>query len=169
MGKDLKIKNGVFENLMASSSVEKMFKAHLPARISYPFALLMKSLQGKFETFMEEKRKILEKYCDRDDEGEPVKDKAGQYSFTNSETIKTFVGEFNELMDLETKINHERVRINISGLDSLELKLTPNDILSLEPLIEFVDDREPEETKVVPIGKKAKKSKGQKGQKGQKV
>jgi len=154
-----KIKNKEFEGLMKSQGVNRLFNQTLPARLSYPLAMLMKVVQSAFDTFLQQKLVIIEKYCDRDEKNEPIRGEKGEYFFTKDNNAKEFTEEHKEFLDLETKIKEDRLPVDLKALDEIGVELSPLDLMSLGLLIEFKGP-EDKKKKVVPIKEKKKEGSG---------
>jgi len=133
-----KVKNIVFEGFQNSPVMEKLFSASLPARISYPLALLMKRVNECLEIYSAEKKKVIEKYCVQDDKGNPVIEGIGTYNFA-PEKRHLFNTEFQELQNLETTVTWDVLELSLEDLEDAGVKLSPLEILSLESIITFAD------------------------------
>ena len=100
----------------------------LPIKTAYQLARLIRELDRESTTFDESRRKIIEKYAERDENGEFKQTDEGNIIITPDQ-IHACNQEMVELLDTEIEINVEP--IEIESLASIEL--TPAQMLSLEP------------------------------------
>ena len=100
----------------------------LPIKTAYQLARLSRELDRESTTFDESRRKIIEKYAERDENGEFKQTDEGNVIIM-PEQINACNQEMAELLDTEIEINVEP--IEIESLASIEL--TPAQMFSLEP------------------------------------
>ena len=100
----------------------------LPIKTAYQLARLIRELDRESTTFDESRRKIIEKYAERDENGEFKQTDEGNIIIM-PEQINACNQEMAELLDTEIEINVEP--IEIESLASIEL--TPAQMFSLEP------------------------------------
>ncbi len=100
----------------------------LPIKTAYQLARLIRELDRESTTFDESRRKIIEKYAERDENGEFKQTDEGNVIIM-PEQINACNQEMAELLDTEIEINVEP--IEIESLASIEL--TPAQMFSLEP------------------------------------
>ena len=100
----------------------------LPIKTAYQLARLIRELDRESTTFDESRRKIIEKYAERDENGEFKQTEEGNVIIM-PEQINACNQEMAELLDTEIEINVEP--IEIENLASIEL--TPAQMFSLEP------------------------------------
>ena len=136
-----KLKAAALESLLNSQAVQKFFSSYLPAQISLPCAFLIKEMQDAYEIYAEKKREVLEKYCDRDQEGNIVfvGDNKNQYSFQDNRKI--LEEELTILINTEIEIRAEKPVIDLELLEEKsDVKLSPYNIIELSLLIDFVGE-----------------------------
>jgi hypothetical protein len=88
--------------------------------------------------------KIAEKYCRRNDKGEPIKSKGNMYTFS-PEGGESFQKSFMELLEQTNVLPFDRVAISTTVLEKMQSNLKPDecltmqDMLLLDKLFEFVE------------------------------
>ena len=115
----------------ADESIQYLRGIDLPAKLSYKVSKLILALAQEYDIIQQERRKIIEKYGARDENGELVSLRVNQYSIA-MEYIEEANTELNDLMNTEVELN-----IAPLTLDELEpYKITPKYMLGLMPFIE---------------------------------
>ncbi|MCK4260030.1 MAG: hypothetical protein KAX49_13710 [Halanaerobiales bacterium] len=134
----MKLKNGQL-NLKAIEELKNLSSLNLPIKISFKLSKIIKEISSLTKIINEEEKKILDKYGEKDKNGEFVKvlDKDGNI---NPNTIKIKKNEvencnkdMNELREIENEIDIEKIKIEDLGED---LKISPNTFLLLDWLFE---------------------------------
>ena len=128
----MKITNVFFEqNVSKESPLIKLCQCKdLPTKISYWLSRLLAHLEPLNKTYAIEKKRLIEKWCDKED-GKP-KEENGQYRL--SEHLEEFNAEYVELLDIELEID---ITIEIP-LDKIPSGvLNSYDFAQLSGLIEF--------------------------------
>jgi hypothetical protein len=83
------------------------------------------------KTFNEERQKIIQKYGNKDENGELIVDENGNVKFDNA-NIEEINQEFSSLMDTELEINADKL-----PMDSIdEFEITPQEMLQIEKFFE---------------------------------
>ena len=88
----------------------------LPVKVSYALTKAYRALQSELDLFNEQRKPILEKYAEKDADGEFVVEN-DSYKIADHEH---FGKEINELLNVETEI--EIPTIKIEALDGINLK-----------------------------------------------
>lgn len=114
------IKNILFE----TDSLNKLIQCDkLPVILSFKLRNHIKKYKELEQSYFEEKQKLINKYNISDNKGTPQ-----------------FWKEMNQLLNIETEIQNDKMQININKLpDGL---LSPADIINLENLFYFVEECE---------------------------
>jgi len=110
----------------------------LPARFTFPLRLLIKQLTPAVEAYDEARRAIAEKYCLRSDDGKPKFGVGESFLWPSADAMRGVEAEMRELNALEFEIQGERVRADLEALEKLGYRPSVQDLLDLEPLIDFV-------------------------------
>ena len=97
----------------------------IPAKVSYWLARFSEKLQDELKSMEKARLKLIEKYAEKDKNGNPLfkKDKDGNqlnvYDFKDN-NLEKFSVEFNDLLKEEFEVDLNP--INISVLDDIKLK-----------------------------------------------
>ena len=123
----MKIKSGIIYNALQTINnlSEKPMKVSLTAkllRLSY-------DLQKENEIIEKQRRDILTKYCDKDENGQPMIDENGNVTFNNG-NIDEVQKELNELSNIEVDIIDRN--ITEQELENNNLELTINEFALIE-------------------------------------
>ena len=98
-------------------NLNTLTKRILPAKLSYAISRNTKLLVEEYQTMAEERQKILEKHCLRDENGKPaLKDNA--YTYADDELKNAAIKEQTEL--LETEIEVDIMVVPVSILEKCE-------------------------------------------------
>lgn len=98
-------------------NLNTLTKRILPAKLSYAISRNTKLLIEEYQIMNEERQKILEKHCLRDENGKPVlKDNA--YTYADDELKNAAIREQTEL--LETEIEVDIMMVPVSILEKCE-------------------------------------------------
>ena len=110
-------------------TLQKLVGIKLPLKSSYAVFRLAKEIDAQKEFFIEEERKLIEKYNGSINE-------FGRISFENPANFEPFAQEYAELNNLEVELK-EKLPIVIK-LDVVEGgEFAPADFFSLEGIIDF--------------------------------
>ena len=123
----MKIKSGIIYNALQTINnlSEKPMKVSLTAkllRLSY-------DLQKENEIIEKQRRDILTKYCDKDENGQPIIDENGNVTFNNG-NVDEVQKELNELSNIEVDIIDRN--ITEQELENNNLELTINEFALIE-------------------------------------
>lgn len=103
----------------------------LPVKTAFKVARLIRELDKENITFDESRRKIIEKYAERDDNGVIKQTPEGNIQL-QQDKIEECNNELVELLNTTIEINVDK--INIDALSDIEL--TPAQMINLEAFIE---------------------------------
>lgn len=110
--------------------LESTAEKQLGVKVSYIIAKNIKNINKELELFNEEKIKIINKYSEKDEQGNP---KINNNNFILVKGKEDLVNkEYNELLDIEIEIDIKK--FNINEIDS-EAKFTPNELIELDFMI----------------------------------
>jgi len=124
----MKIKNEALVNSV--QVLRKLNNAELPVRVSYKLAKNIKSIEKELNIYEEEKQKFINKYCEKDDEGNNKINEDGTIKIIDTEKWNK---DIKELLDIEAEINMEK--INIDELGKSDFKITPSELSLIEYMI----------------------------------
>lgn len=109
-------------------------KKQLPVKVGFAINKNMKGIEDAAEAYTAEQRKLLDKYCE--------KDEFGQFKLEGNEFVlrdkKAYGEEINELLDIENEIQIHTVSLDdIEKCDSEKFDaLTPDELSLMEFMIE---------------------------------
>lgn len=116
--------------------INKFIDNEIKASAAFKLSRIIKDLSSIIEDKIKHEQKILEKWCEKDADGNVVvpKDDDGN-AIANSVKISdmtAFNKEMNDLMLVETEINHNRLNFDDLGLEKASVK----DIIKIDFLFE---------------------------------
>ena len=112
------------------TTLAELSNKEMPIKISYRIAKILDALGGEYDFYRKKIQNILQKYGEKDDEGQLII-KDNQVPFIK-EYADAATKELEELQNID--INLPDVKINISELE--DIKLTPLQVNALKPFIE---------------------------------
>jgi hypothetical protein len=129
----MKITNEFFEqNNTPDAPLVKLCKCNgLPAKTSYWLSRLLQKLEPLNEVYNAERKKLIEKWCDKKD-GKPDAEN-GQYKLT--EHVAEFNAEFQELLAIELELGMNEIIIPLDKIP--DGVLNPFDYGKLIGIIDF--------------------------------
>lgn len=122
----------ISELLNSTEVLQKLSRTDLKAKPSWKVARLLKSADVEIQEFNDTRLKLIQKYGQKDENGELVTDADGNCQIIQ-ESIAQFSSELNELLNTDVEINADRIRIE----DIEHLDFTPAEMSILEPFIDF--------------------------------
>jgi len=129
------------EAVRAAQSLPIILDREIPAREAFLFARLSAQLSQELKIFEETRFKLIEKYGERDDNGNLIQED-NHYKISDPEA---FQKEYNELLNHEIEVTFDP--IDISRLDGINFK--PRDLINLSVLLKDGGDID-ETSEVVP-------------------
>jgi len=105
----------------------------LPFKLSYKIAKHIKELDPILTAYQETHKKLIEKFCNKDEEGnvltKKVKDPNDQEVevYDLDETNEEYQKEYSDLLNVENEVNIEQISIN--EFEDVDVK--PNDVMSI--------------------------------------
>lgn len=103
----------------------------LPVKTAFKVARLIRELDKENATFDESRRKIIEKYAEREESGE-IKQTSEGNIVIQPDKIEECNREMIELLNTTIDINADKLNIDALG----DIELTPTQMLGLEAFIE---------------------------------
>jgi D-lyxose ketol-isomerase len=108
-----------------------MSNKEMPIKTSFKVARIAKELDKEYQLFNETRRKAIETYGEKDENGELKIDDKGNVALI-PDKIETFSAEMNELLNNEVSLNTEP--FTLSELEGITL--TPAQTSTLLPFVE---------------------------------
>lgn len=122
------VKLGDIKGLL--DGLSQLTSQKLPIRLSYKISKLIKQLMGEYKDFEEARITICQKYCNRDEKGNPI---MINNTFTFNENIN-LINEMNELLNIDLNIDFSPLLL--SELEENNIKLSPQELTGLDKIIE---------------------------------
>lgn len=104
------MKNKEIENVLRG--LTSAYKKRLPAKLSYVMAKNKSKLYSELNDIVEQRTKILESYCIKDEQGNPIIEN-NQYKFADEEAKKAAINEYDELLELEAGVKLVKIPFEV--------------------------------------------------------
>ena len=115
----------------ATDTFSKIMQQSFKGSLAFKIARLVRELKKELDTFNEERRKLLDKYCVNDENGEFEILENGNIKLI-PETVNEFNNELDILMNTEIEINADKL-----PMDSIDdFDITPQEMMTLEAFFE---------------------------------
>jgi len=115
----------------ATETFNKIMQQSFKGSLAFKIARLARELDKEMQTFNEERQKIIQKYGNKDENGELIIDKNGNVKFDNTK-LEEINQEFNSLLETELEINADKLPMD--SIDNFEI--TPQEMLNIEVFFE---------------------------------
>lgn len=125
------IKITVNDMVKSTETFSKILKQSFKGSLAFKIARIARELEKEMQTFNEERVKLIEKYAEKNENGDFVTDENNNIKINNSK-IDEINKEFDSLLNTELEINAEKLLIN--NIDDFEL--TPQEMLNIEKFFE---------------------------------
>jgi len=128
------VRNEVFEVVQNNPVLKALAESKdVPVRISFRLAKVLKVLDENLKMYLGVKQRLIEKYCKRNEMGEPVIEN-NQYTVP-PENLETFQKEYFELLTLEIDLGVDKIKAKFDDIPNGLVSTT--DILFLETFFDF--------------------------------
>lgn len=104
------MKNKEIENVLRG--LTSTYKKRLPVKLSYAIAKNKSKLYSELNDIVEQRTKIMESYCIKDEHGNPLVED-NQYKFENDEAKGTAINEYEEFLELESEVKLIKVPFEV--------------------------------------------------------
>lgn len=154
---------GEIEIIITGMSLGRILnKPHLTSKLSTKLARIIIILQAEFKLNQEEKRKISERYADKDDKGDPIIGEDKNFKFSPLAEYKALreIEEYMKAPALPNEVYPEmvKVRVDLSKFKNsykdkdgqLQLVFTALDMVALNGIIEFIGESPDEDAQDKP-------------------
>lgn len=120
--------------LNSEETLKKLMDVPMKGKVAYKLARIAREVDKESQLFNDERNKLIEKYAERDEEGNFKPNENGQIyvDVTNLERVEQFTNEINELLETEIEVNAEKLSLN----DLDETGMTPKDFNKMMVFIE---------------------------------
>lgn len=117
--------------LNSTETFSQIMQQSFKGSIAFKVARLARELNKEMETFNTERQKLLEQYCEKDENGELKVLENGNVQVI-PEKLQEFNQEFTNLLETEVEINADK--LPMSCMD--EFEVSPQQMLDLEVFFE---------------------------------
>ena len=117
--------------LNSTETFSQIMQQSFKGSIAFKVARLARELNKEMETFNAERQKLLEQYCEKDENGELKVLENGNVQVI-PEKLQEFNQEFTNLLETEVEINADK--LPMSCMD--EFEVSPQQMLNLEVFFE---------------------------------
>ena len=98
----MKVKSAIISNGLRT--ISELAEKPMPVKLAAKILRLAENLQKENEIIEKQRRLIIEKYADKDEQGELIINSEGNVSFKEQKTAEEAQNELNELANLEVEI-----------------------------------------------------------------
>lgn len=105
----------------------------LPIKISYAIAKNVSKIENELKIYNDERQKLLDKYCIKDEKGKNKIDENNQLKISD-ENLDDWNKSINELLDIE--INIDIHKFNKEDLLNSNCEMTPSELMLIDYMIE---------------------------------
>lgn len=105
----------------------------LPIRVSYAIAKNVSKIESELKVFNNERQKLLDKYCVKDEEGKNKIDENNQLRIAD-EHLDAWSKDLEELLDIEVEIDIHK--FNVNDLLNSNCEMTPSELMLIDYMIE---------------------------------
>ena len=116
-----------------TNSLAVISQKQLPIKVSYAIAKNIKKLESELKIYNEERQKLIDQYCIKDNEGNNVIDENNNLKIAD-EHLDAWNKEINELMDIEVDIDIHK--FNLDSLMNGNYDMTPAELMIIDYMIE---------------------------------
>jgi len=117
--------------LMDSASVmQQLAKKPMKTKAAFQTARMMREIEKEYSLFQESRKGLIDKYAEKDENGEPKADENGNYTVPKNR-IEDFNKELKEMLDQTLSLNVEPISIEDLG----EADFTPAEMMLLTPFV----------------------------------
>jgi hypothetical protein len=129
----LEVENSVFERFSNNITFQRLQACStLPIDIAFGIARLTKELVDKGETYFEIKNQLIQRYCDKDENGQPIVQEDGQLKI--QEYREEFMEEMQKLLEQKVQLNCSKVVIYLDELQEHQEEYPVHERLKMSPL-----------------------------------
>jgi len=130
----VKLQNGLIIMPEFLEAFQKLMTMEIPVSQCVALSTAMEEINTQTTVVNRSKRVILEKYCSKDESGEPVVGEDGNATFESDEVKTKCLGDIAEIMNDEFEIHLEKKVVLPANT-----KMTPQEYVFLKDLIEVAE------------------------------
>lgn len=113
-------------------SINNLIDLDINASAAYKLSKILKEIMDLYDCKMNMERKIVDKWCEKDENGNPVvvKDENGNVidGAVKIRDMESFTKDMMDLMEVENVLQHEKIKFEELGLKTIKIK----DIMKLD-------------------------------------
>lgn len=109
------------------SCLHEIMEEKLPVKAAYSFGKLGHAIQKEFKIYEENRLKLIDRYCSRDEDGKPIIEN-GNYKIANTDE---FGQGMTELANIEAEIKFDPINIDKLG----DIQVSPAVMAGLDKFI----------------------------------
>lgn len=117
--------------------LRKLSGEKFKAKLSWAITRILKAADNEIKEFNDTRYELIQKYGEKDENGNLITDDQGNVKI-NANGIADFSNQLNELLDTTVEINANKIKM--SDLENVDF--TPDDMIVLEPYIDFEEEEE---------------------------
>ena len=120
------------EALDSTNVLQALGQKQLKGRVAYNVAKILRQVEIEFNLFNETRKKLVEKYGDKDENGNPkINPETNEYVFSG-DNLKAVTDDINKTLDCNITINANKIKLD----DLNDVQFTPSEIELIEGFIE---------------------------------
>lgn len=116
----MKIK--LIDAINMAQALPALLDKDIPAKSAYWLSRVVDQLQGELKAFETARFKLIEKYGEKDSEGNLVKETVNELDQYKIENVEEFSKEFDEIANQEIEIKYEPISISELGDIDISVK-----------------------------------------------
>lgn len=105
----------------------------LPIKVSYAISKNISKIENELKIYNSEKQKLIDKYCDKDEEGQNIIDESNQLKI-QSRHLDDWDYDINELLDIEIELDIHKFKLDDLLHGSYEM--SPAEMTLIDYMIE---------------------------------
>ena len=114
--------------------LNEISQLQLPVKVSYAISKNISKLNSELKTFYSQRQLLIDKYCERDEEGNKIADDKGNIHIA-AEHLETWGKEIEELLDIENEVDIHKFKLEC--FENYNIKLTPSQMSAINYMIEM--------------------------------
>ena len=99
----------VYDIFNIQEEIGKLFQAEMPFALSYKVSRLVRDIEPEYKIAQETRAKLVQKYCSKDENGDPALDASGKNLLISPENIEKYNEEMTGLLNTEIEIACEKL------------------------------------------------------------
>lgn len=121
---------------IAEPILRRLLNSDLETKVSLSLRRFVKAVNADLECYEAERRKLVEKFAEKDSSGKVLVDESNNAKFQSVEAAKSFLRAGDELLDSECEVAIPRFSPDVlCGLHGFE-KIKPVEAACLDPFLE---------------------------------